>query len=263
MDCPDGGEWLCSTHYSDHSKSKSSRHHRPLSLEALQQQGGIAIVDSMQSSCMEHGQELNVFCETCDTVVCQLCALSKRHRGHEFDLVEDALHKSREHLRAEIPSLSRELDEITRSLEAVQEMGRNVAIQAEGHRSKIDGVFDGMIATVEEARRQKHDEMRMMFWYRNESLCQQVVELDSKREAIQSVLHFMERSIRDPGFVTFLAMKGSIIGRREQLRKRITATEPSAKDDMQVIWNTSEMEKAILALHNMIIVEEEQKSLQI
>ena len=43
-------------------------------------------------TCSSHGKPLEIFCETCDEVICHNCTVHI-HRDHEYDLVTDSYPK--------------------------------------------------------------------------------------------------------------------------------------------------------------------------
>ncbi|XP_011408270.2 PREDICTED: tripartite motif-containing 13-like, partial [Amphimedon queenslandica] len=44
------------------------------------------------TSCSDHGKALELFCETCDRVICVTCQV-RNHKHHEYDLITDSYTK--------------------------------------------------------------------------------------------------------------------------------------------------------------------------
>lgn len=111
LQCPDGGEWLCDSHLIAHGIQKNSRNHTPIRIDELKSGSSKALV-SILAMCETHSsQEKNVFCATCDLSCCQLCAISKLHRGHETDMVTDVFDKHSAFISERLESTQRILEE--------------------------------------------------------------------------------------------------------------------------------------------------------
>uniref|UniRef100_A0A1X7URP3 B box-type domain-containing protein n=1 Tax=Amphimedon queenslandica TaxID=400682 RepID=A0A1X7URP3_AMPQE len=51
-----------------------------------------------EATCSDHGKLLELFCETCDTVICSHCSV-RNHKHHEYDLIADSYTKHCQKLR--------------------------------------------------------------------------------------------------------------------------------------------------------------------
>ena len=45
--------------------------------------------EEVPSNCADHSKPLEIFCETCDELICQLCTV-KKHRDHDYDVITNA-----------------------------------------------------------------------------------------------------------------------------------------------------------------------------
>uniref|UniRef100_A0A1X7US37 B box-type domain-containing protein n=1 Tax=Amphimedon queenslandica TaxID=400682 RepID=A0A1X7US37_AMPQE len=43
-----------------------------------------------EATCSDHGKPLELFCETCDAVICSHC-LARSHKHHEYNLITDTI----------------------------------------------------------------------------------------------------------------------------------------------------------------------------
>lgn len=83
----------------------------------------ILIIDSFPQT----GEELRVFCETCDKPICLFCAIFD-HRPHQYLPVKEAANKHKTTVMQELNRLQPQIDVLQTAIRKVEEVGSQLAL---------------------------------------------------------------------------------------------------------------------------------------
>ena len=92
--CKDCSKFLCQKCMDAHKVWPPIAHHQMMDLSGVAA-SAFQLPSAKQEAtptCSSHGKPLEIFCETCDEVICQHCTV-RIHRDHEYDLVNDSYPK--------------------------------------------------------------------------------------------------------------------------------------------------------------------------
>ena len=134
------------------------------------------------STCLRHSDEkLKYLCTTCSELVCPECLLFD-HKDHQFSLVEEARH-SLETKMEELASLAvTKKQEFGCYLERVNEAEGKALKYSELMKTRVNNVFDGIVASVEAQRNealQSVSEEVKEIWAQKEMVEVSLAQLDS------------------------------------------------------------------------------------
>ena len=94
--CKECGKFLCQKCIDTHKKWVDFANHQITSLDEVTTSSVSQLVPSHKQettlTCSSHKKPLEIFCETCDQVICQHCTV-RIHRDHEYDLITDSYPK--------------------------------------------------------------------------------------------------------------------------------------------------------------------------
>ena len=93
------------------------------------------------SNCADHGKPLEIFCETCEKLVCQLCTV-KKHRDHDYDVDSDAYIKHKYKIESRLQPLNQQINRLSKAItglvdrkEEIEKQGREV--KGEVHQTVV------------------------------------------------------------------------------------------------------------------------------
>ena len=93
------------------------------------------------SNCADHDKPLEIFCETCEELVCQLCTV-KKHRDHDYDVDRDAYTKHKHKIESRLQPLKQNINRLSNALtglvdrkEEIEKQGREV--KGEVHQTVV------------------------------------------------------------------------------------------------------------------------------
>ncbi|XP_057294492.1 E3 ubiquitin-protein ligase TRIM33-like [Hydractinia symbiolongicarpus] len=151
---------LCDACVLDHKRKRKFKGHNMALLKDVTQE---ELVRSFYHLCKKHGKELELYCETCDAVVCQTCTRSRQHIDHRHLLLEEIVGEKKEILEI-ILKTTKEKELAT--LKAIDDAEReNLELMQTKERSilEIKSVFEIMRAHLLEQETKLIDEINHIF----------------------------------------------------------------------------------------------------
>ena len=82
-----------------------------------------------QSLCSEHKEEeLELYCETCDELICFLCTIRK-HNGHRYDLVSEVFERQKDDLNLSLKPVEQQMKSVNTALAELDERCEEISNQ--------------------------------------------------------------------------------------------------------------------------------------
>ena len=134
LDCKEG---MCKTAAGFHTRNKTSRNHRVVSLEELKANPNLATVSVF---CPEHNDEYRYFDEDCGHVVCRDCA-TLEHSGHKCVSLDKAASKYRKEMKALVTKASTHIEQIKAAEAQVTGVSLNLEEACKETAAQIQGMF--------------------------------------------------------------------------------------------------------------------------
>ncbi|XP_019861185.1 PREDICTED: E3 ubiquitin-protein ligase TRIM71-like [Amphimedon queenslandica] len=97
-----------------------------------------------EATCSDHGKPFELFCETCNTVICVTCQF-RDHKHHEYDLITDSYTKHCQKLRECLSPIERKKEALKKVLSAVAEREGEIRKRGEGVVEEIQKMVEEMI----------------------------------------------------------------------------------------------------------------------
>ena len=92
-------------------------------------------------NCADHGKPLEIFCETCEELICQLCTVRK-HKDHNYDVDRDAYTKHKRKIESSLQPLNQQINRLSEEItglvdrkEEIEKQGREV--KGEVHQTVV------------------------------------------------------------------------------------------------------------------------------
>ena len=93
------------------------------------------------SNCADHDKPLEIFCETCEELICHLCTV-KKHRDHDYDVDRDAYIKHKHKIESRLQPLYQQINRLSKEItglvdrkEEIEKQGREV--KGEVHQTVV------------------------------------------------------------------------------------------------------------------------------
>uniref|UniRef100_A0A1X7SWP3 B box-type domain-containing protein n=1 Tax=Amphimedon queenslandica TaxID=400682 RepID=A0A1X7SWP3_AMPQE len=108
--------------------------------------------DPQEATCSDHGKPLELFCETCDTVIFVTCQV-RNHKHHEYDLITDSYTKQCQKLRECLSPVEGKKEALKKVLSALAEREGEIRERGEGVLEEIHEMVEEIIAVLRQSER--------------------------------------------------------------------------------------------------------------
>ena len=111
---------------------------------------------TQQVTCIDHDKPLDMFCVTCETVICRYCAV-RTHEGHKHDLASDCYLKHYQMLHESIKPKKRALKKV---LSDLAEREGDIRKRGEGVLEEIHQMVEEMITVLRQSERELTEQVK-------------------------------------------------------------------------------------------------------
>ena len=102
--------------------------------------------------CPEHNKPLELYCNNCDTVICQHC-VTREHRGHVCDLAIEAFDKCMSPVHELLATLHSKIERVGLVSQALDKVESDVTAQYKTVKQQVNEVADELIMKIHMSRR--------------------------------------------------------------------------------------------------------------
>ena len=162
--------------------------------------------------CSSHGKPLEVYCDTCDKLICQLCTV-KHHRDHECDAITDAFPRHQPQIADSLKKLNKKLAAITTAVQAVEAQEGDFLEQVGAARREIEDTVQQLMQLLQESERQLMRELDQVTDAYMEKISACKKEVDITIAQLKSCKEFAEEELRIGSQQEILLMKGQMVER--------------------------------------------------
>lgn len=175
-----------------------------------------------RSSCTRHpGQTLDVYCRSCEEVICRDCVLFGRHSGHSYDKLGVAADDHRDMVRQKLNALVKKQPLVQKYAADAKRARHSAEETREVVCDKIAESYDRVLSLVEQKKKRSVQQFRdsanakVMKLHENEA---SLMAVSSEMSAVKSMV---ERGLNSLGDADFIIRKKGMVYKMEQMNTRI------------------------------------------
>ena len=131
--------------------------------------------------CNNHNEPLEVYCETCQELICQDCTFSNRHQNHDYNLVTESYPKHHQEIEANLTKVKTKIAEVNTAVTNLITREREVTEQGEDVKKQIHTQSQLIINLVQQSERQLVQQV-------DTAVQQKIQVLTKQREEVETVL---------------------------------------------------------------------------
>ena len=216
--CHDCEEFLCDNCQAAHKALKLTRSHQIVSIQEFQAQAAklMAAKKKIQSCEKHRGNELKIYCETCNELICNDCTI-RLHRDHNYDLVADVFPKHKEELVSSLKPVKQKLHTVQQALKAFDTRAKELNDQRATLEAHIHKEIDHLHQLLDQRRAQLVGDLDMLTQQKLKSLAAQRNQVEITQVKLTSCLEYAEGGLQTGTESEVLAMKAPVIERIEQI----------------------------------------------
>ena len=199
--------FLCDTCKQMHMKWKGFSFHEIVSLNQLTEDL-TNLIPPVQKvlHCTKHpAEELDLYCETCQEVICRNCIL-KVHRDHQYDLATDALPQQKNVLIASVEPVEQHLASVNKALEGLGTLRGKITNQCQVLKTQIMAKMRLVHEALEARQEDLISQLDQLTQQKLKNVAAQQDGLELVATRLKSCCGFLQESLRTGSQVEVLAM---------------------------------------------------------
>ena len=204
------------------------------------------VSEPQQVTCNDHGKPLDMFCVTCETVICHYCAI-RTHKDHEHDLVSDCYPKHYQMLHNSLKPVKGKKQALKKVLSDLAEREGQIRERGEGALEEIHGMVEEMVNVLRQSERKLTEQVKRVTDAKLEVLSGQTKSVQTSLSLLEDVEDYVEQSLKTDTHQQVLRSKKQMMEHMSEVTAQINVEElrPIEKDDLRLIKESAETLKSL------------------
>ena len=223
--CKQCGKFFCTGCLHFHDNWKPNAGHQTLSLEEVANTAYQLphAKSEATDNCTDHNKPLEIFCETCEELICQHCTV-KKHKDHDYDVVSDTYKKHRSILeKSSIQPLNEQNDRLTQDKTSLINRKKEITQQGEMTKENIHHTIDQLKRFLDETERKLTGEVDVAVQHKIIVLDHQIKEVETALGEVRECRDHVEQSVK-------LGTPQQVLSTKSQMMSRTESIINSVKD---------------------------------
>ena len=145
-------------------------------------------------NCTDHNKPLEVFCETCQYLICLSCII-RHHRDHNFDSVADVFPKHRQEITSFLQTIKYKIQTMNGQLTALTKQKKKIVKQGEDTSKEIHQYAQQIIESVQQCEGLLVKQVDASVQHKLKLLGEQVKEAETALKQLKSCEEYIEQSL--------------------------------------------------------------------
>ena len=193
------------------------------------------VSDPQQVTCNDHDKPLDMFCVTCETVICHYCVF-RTHDGHKHAIISDCYPEHYQMLNDRLKPLKEKKEALKKVLSDLTERGDQIREREEGVLDEIHQMVEGMISVLHQSERKLTEQVKRATDIKLQMLSGQTKSVQISLSLLESVEDNVEQSLKTGTHQQVLSSKKQMMERVKEVTTQINVEElhPIEKDDLRL-----------------------------
>ena len=218
--CRDCGKYICASCTAVHSDWDDFSEHEVVALEQLESK--VKQLDSLKKVvlyCSLHkGKELELYCETCEELICHNCIVKKHCRPeHKYDLVDDTFEKHKAEIVASLGPVENQLGIANEALQQIEQQSGDVNEQRVATKMEIQKIVQQLHEMLEARKAELMGKVDEYADQKIKNLAAQKDEVETVQTQLASCLSFVRESLRTGSQGEVMKMKKTVVKQMKEM----------------------------------------------
>ena len=224
--CRDCGEFICAMCTTAHREWDAFAKHEVVAMEQFESK--MKQLDTLKKVtlyCSLHqGKELEIYCETCEELICHNCIV-KKHRDHHYDLVSDTFEKHEAEITTSLDRIEEKLGLTNEALEQLDVRSQDLDDRQAAIEENIQRERKLLIEAIEARTTELIGKANSYTEMKKKNLAAQRNELETVQTQLASCLLFVRDSLKR-------GSEGEVMKMKNGVMKQIKEITDNFKPDM-------------------------------
>ena len=237
--CKQCGKFFCSRCLDLHDQWKPHTGHRTLSLEEVANTAYQLPHTKPEATdnCTDHNKPLEIFCETCEELICDDCTV-KKHQDHDYDVVIDTYKKHRGILeKSSLQPLNQQYDRLAQDKMSLINRKKEITQQGEMTKENIHHTIDQLKRVLDETERNVTGEIYVAVQHKVNVLEHQMKKVEAALVQVRECRDHVEQSLKVGTPQQILSTKSQIMSRTESIIRNVKdkTFQPLEQADVELV----------------------------
>ena len=240
--CMECENFLCEQCNDAHQRMKKFKSHKIVTVGEFVKKPKLALSSSTpekpEVACKIHGKDLDLYCSTCNMLICWDCTLKDYpHKTHDFDFIDDVVDEEREKIKQATSLLKRLLERVLNGIKRMEDVEKEIDIESEANRKKIQAVYGKVYTLLKQQEEMTLEKVNTIKMSLKKTLAMQKETAKLIESQLVSCKEFSNDAISTNSTRRLLAYKNSIIDRVEDLTKQVehASIDPECRVDDMIV----------------------------
>ena len=199
------------------------------------------VPDPQQVTCDDHDKPLEVFCETCKTVICLHCVV-RTHKDHKYDLISDCYPKHYQMLHDSLKPVKGKKQALKKVLSDLAEREGQIRERGDGVLEEIHQMVEEIIGILHQSERKLTEQVKRVTDAKLQMLSGQTKSVQTSLSLLENVEDYVEQSLKTGTHQQVLRSKKQMMEHMSEVTTQINMEElrPIEKDDLRLIKESAE-----------------------
>ena len=226
--CRDCGEFICATCTTVHREWDAFAKHEVVAMEQFESK--VKQLDALKKVtlyCPLHqGKELELYCETCEELICLLCTVNKHCRPeHKYDLVSDTFEKHKAEITTSLEPINKLRTATSDALEQVDVRSHKFDDQEVAVEASVRRYVKQLHELLETKQAEEIDRLKQVMRVKRKNVAAQKEELETVLTKLDSCLSFVNDSLRT-------GSQGEVMKIKKTVTEQIKEVKDNFKPDI-------------------------------
>ena len=218
--CRDCGHFICDVCSTVHNDWDTFAEHEVVALDQLESK--MKQLDALKKVtlyCSLHqGKELEIYCETCEELICHNCTISRHSRPeHKYDLLADIFEKYKADITTTLQPVDEQLDAYGKAKEHVRLQSLELDNQEAAVEASIQQEAQQLHEAIEERKAELIGQLHQLTNTKKKNLAAQNDELETAETKLASCQSFVRDSLRTGSQGEVIKIKGTVTKQVEEM----------------------------------------------
>ena len=240
--CRDCGEFICAGCVDTHANWAALSKHEVVALDSFEKK--VKQLDALKKValyCSLHeGKELELYCETCEELICHNCTVKKHCRPeHQYDLVTDVFDQQKAEIVASLEPVNVHLEATNKAIEEVDSQSKAVKANIAAVEADIDKEIDKLQGVLEMRRAELKANVKEVGQEKLKNLATQKEEIETVQTQLVSCLSVVQESLRTGSKGEVMKMKKGVTQQIKEITDAIKPDQLSPCESPDITFTAS------------------------